>query len=205
MRKMTQRALGAAGFALVLATTGAFAQQTPPTRIRGVIEKVDGDTLTIKARNGSDMTVKMADNYAVMAFVKASMADIKPNSYIGVTAMPEADGTQRAIGVHIFTEAQRGTAEGFSAWDLRPNSTMTNAAVASVVTSVNGQEVIVKYKDGEKRVLIEKDTPIVAFAVGEKADIKPGAQIIIFAATKQPDGSLTANRINVGRGVTPPM
>ena len=184
---------------------GAFAQQTPPTRIRGVIEKVDGNTLTIKARNGSDMTVKMADNYAVMAFVKASMADIKPNSYIGVTAMPEADGTQRAIGVHIFMEAQRGTGEGFRAWDLRPNSTMTNAAVASAVTSVKGQEVMVKYKDGEKKVLIEKDTPIVAFAAGDKADIKPGAQIIIFAAAKQPDGSLTADRINVGRGVTPPM
>jgi outer membrane lipoprotein SlyB len=206
MRKMTQRAaLGAAGFALVLATTVAFAQQTPPTRIRGVIEKVDGNTLTIKARNGSDMTVKMADNYTVMAFVKASMADIKPNSYIGVTAMPEADGTQRAIGVHIFMETQRGTGEGFRAWDLRPNSTMTNAAVASAVTSVNGQEVMVKYKDGEKKVLIEKDTPIVAFAAGDKADIKPGAQIIIFAAAKQPDGSLTADRINVGRGVTPPM
>jgi hypothetical protein len=116
MRKMTQRAaLCAAGFALVLATTVAFAQQTPPTRIRGVIEKVDGNTLTIRTRNGSDMTVKMADNYTVMAFVKASMADIKPNSYIGVTAMPEADGTQRAIGVHIFMEAQRGTGEGFRA------------------------------------------------------------------------------------------
>ena len=151
------------------------------------------------------MTVKMADNYTVMAFVKASMADIKQILYIGVTAMPEADGTQRAIGVHIFMEAQRGTGEGFRAWDPRPNSTMTNAAVASAVTSVNGQEVMVKYKDGEKKVLIEKDTPIVAFAAGDKADIKPGAQIIIFAAAKQPDGSLTADRINVGRGVTPPM
>lgn len=203
-KNMTRRALGAAGIALLLATTGAVAQ-SPPTRVRGVVEKVDGNMITVKARDGSSMAIKMADNYAVMAFVKASMTDIKPNSYIGVTAMPEADGTQRAIGIHIFTEAQRGTGEGHRAWDLRPNSTMTNAAVASAVASVSGQEVMVKYKDGEKKVIIGNDTPIVAYAAADKGEVKPGAQIIIFAAKKEADGSLSADRINIGRGVTPPM
>src|SRR5476651_2249411 len=116
--KMSHKALIGAGLALVLASS-AFAQ-TPPTRIRGQIEKVDGSMLTIKARDGAMLNVKLADNARVMAYVKASPADIKPNSYIGVTAMPEADGTQRAIAIHIFQEGQRGTGEGHRPWDLKP-------------------------------------------------------------------------------------
>jgi hypothetical protein len=201
--KMSYRVLIGAGLALVLATS-AFAQ-TPPTRIRGQIEKVDGSMITIKARDGSMMNVKLADNARVMTFIKASSADIKPNSYIGVTAMPEADGTQKAIAVHIFLEAQRGAAEGFRQWDLRPNSTMTNANVESKVASVDGDVVIVKYKDGEKKVTIPKDTPVVAFAPGEMNEVKPGAQIIIFGAQKQADGTYTSPAINVGRDLTPPM
>jgi len=200
---ITRRALGAAAIVLLCATS-AFAQ-TPPTRIRGQIEKVDGNMVTVKARDGSMMNVKLADNVRIMAFVKASPADIKPNSYIGVTAMPEPDGTQKAIAVHIFLEAQRGTGEGFRQWDLRPNSTMTNANVESKVTSVDGDVVMVKYKDGEKKVIVPKDIPVVAYTQGEMSEVKPGAQIIIFAAQKQADGTFTAPAINVGRGVTPPM
>ena len=201
--KMSYRVLIGAGLALVLATS-AFAQ-TPPTRIRGEIEKVDGGMVTVKARDGSMMNVKLADNARIMAFVKASPADIKPNSYIGVTAMPEPDGTQKAIAVHIFLEGQRGTGEGFRQWDLRPNSTMTNANVESKVASVDGDVVMVKYKDGEKKVIVSKETPVVAYTPGEMSEVKPGAQIIIFAAQKQADGTYTAPAINVGRGVTPPM
>jgi hypothetical protein len=200
---MTRQALAAAAITLLFATTG-FAQ-TPPTRIRGEIEKVDGGMVTVKARDGSMMNVKLADNARVMAFVKASPADIKPNSYIGVTAMPEPDGTQKAIAVHIFLEGQRGTGEGFRQWDLRPNSTMTNANVESKVASVDGDVVMVKYKDGEKKVIISKDTPVVAYAPSEMSEVKPGAQIIIFAAQKQADGTYSAPAINIGRGVAPPM
>jgi hypothetical protein len=200
---MTRQVLAAAAITLLFATTGLA--QTPPTRIRGQIEKVDGGMVTVKARDGSMMNVKLADNVRVMAFTKASPADIKPNSYIGVTAMPEPDGTQKAIAVHIFLEAQRGTGEGFRQWDLRPNSTMTNANVESKVASVDGDVVVVKYKDGEKKVIISKDTPVVAYAPGEMSEVKPGAQIIIFAAQKQADGTYSAPAINVGRGVAPPM
>ena len=200
---MTRQAFAAAVITLLFATTG-FAQ-TPPTRIRGEIEKVDGGMVTVKARDGSMMNVKLADNARIMAFVKASPADIKPNSYIGVTAMPEPDGTQKAIAVHIFLEGQRGTGEGFRQWDLRPNSTMTNANVESKVASVDGDVVMVKYKDGEKKVIVSKDTPVVAYAPGEMSEVKPGAQIIIFAAQKQADGTYLAPAINIGRGVAPPM
>ena len=120
--------------------------------------------------------------------------------------MPEADGTQKAIAVHIFPEAQRGTGEGFRAWDLRPNSTMTNATVAETVAGTDGQNIMVKYKDGEKKVVVPPGTPIVAFVTADKAELKPGAKIIIFGAAKKDDGTLEANRINVGRdGITPPM
>ena len=207
MDRITRRAVGAAaiGFGLVVAASSAFAQQSPPVRVRGQIEKVDGDMLTVKARDGKELNIKLADNARIMAFVKASISDIKPNSYIGVTAMPQTDGSQKAIAIHIFSEAQRGTGEGFRPWDLQPGSTMTNAAVDTTVAGVDGQTVTVKYKDGEKKVVIPPSTPIVAYAPGDKAEIKPGAQIIIFAAQPQPDGSLVAPAINVGRDLTPPM
>jgi hypothetical protein len=117
------------GTGLAVAVAGVALAQQPPVRIRGEIEKVDGNTLTVKARDGAVLTVNVPDNVRVMNFVKASLADIKPNSYIGVTAMPQPDGSQKAIAIHIFLEAQRGTGEGHRPWDLRPGSTMTNAAV----------------------------------------------------------------------------
>ncbi|MGB6394725.1 MAG: hypothetical protein WBF73_03465 [Bradyrhizobium sp.] len=186
--------------------TAASAQQPPTVRVRGTIEAVDGATLSIKSREGSDVKVNITDNIAVTGVAKASLSDIKEGSYIGVSAMPEPDGTQKAIAVHIFPEAQRGAAEGFRPWDLRPNSTMTNATVAQTVAGVDGQTIMVKYKDGEKKVVVPPDTPIVAFAPGDKAEIKPGAKIIIFGATKKEDGTLETGRIAIGRdGIAPPM
>jgi len=184
----------------------ASAQQAPTVRIRGTIESVDGNTLAIKTREGTDVKVRMTDNVAVFAVVKTSLSEIKDGSYIGVTGMPEPDGTQKAIAVHIFPENQRGAAEGFRPWDARANSTMTNATVAQTVKGTDGQNITVKYKDGEKKVVVPPDTPIVTFIASDKSEIKPGAKLIIFGAAKKDDGSLEANRVNVGRdGITPPM
>src|SRR3977135_3153535 len=184
----------------------AWAQQPPPVRIRGTIEAVDGALLTVKSREGSDLKVRLTDNVAVFGVAKTAMSEIKQGSYIGVTAMPEPDGTQKAVAVHIFPENQRGAAEGFRPWDQRPGSTMTNATVAETVAGTDGQNILVKYKDGEKKVVVPPDTPIVTFVAGDKSELKPGAKIIIFGAVKQDDGVLEAIRFNVGRdGITPPM
>jgi hypothetical protein len=200
------RALLAALTVISAFATVAWAQQPPTVRIRGTIESVDGAMLMIKSREGTDMKVRVTDNVVVVGIAKSSLSEIKPNSYIGVSAMPEPDGTQKALAIHIFPEAQRGTGEGFRAWDLRPNSTMTNATVAETVSGTDGQNILVKYKDGEKKVVVPPETPIVAFVTGDKAELKAGAKIIIFGATKKDDGSLEAGRVGVGlNGITPPM
>src|ERR1700741_5660997 len=134
------------------------------------------------------MKVRGTDNVAVFGVAKTELSEIKEGSYIGVTAMPEPDGVQKAIAVHIFPENQRGAAEGFRPWDARPNSTMTNATVAETVAGTDGQKILVKYKDGEKKVLVPPDTPIVTFVEGDKSEMKPGAKLIIFGATKKDDG-----------------
>jgi hypothetical protein len=186
--------------------SAASAQQPPPVRIRGTIESVDGPMLMIKSREGTDMKVRMTDNVAVFGVAKTELSEIKPGSYIGVSAMPEPDGTQKALAVHIFPESQRGAAEGFRPWDLRAGSTMTNATVAETVGGTDGQNILVKYKDGEKKVVVPPGTPVVTFVAGDKSEVKPGAKIIIFGAVKKDDGVLEANRVNIGRdGITPPM
>ncbi len=190
----------------VLASS-AWAQKSPtPTRIRGTIESIDGKTLNIKTREGTDVKVNMTDDIGVIGIAKTSLSEIKQGSYIGVSAMPQPDGSQKALAVHIFPEAMRGASEGFKPWDLRPNSTMTNATVAETVAGVDGQVIDVKYKDGEKKVVVPPGTPIVAFVSGDKSEIKPGVKIIIFGTKKKDDGSLETNRIGVGLdGITPPM
>jgi hypothetical protein len=183
-----------------------WAQQPPPVRIRGTIESVDGSVIMIKSREGDSMKVRMTDNVAVFGVAKTELSEIKAGSYIGVSAMPEPDGTQKALAVHIFPESQRGAAEGFRPWDLKPNSTMTNATVAETVKGTDGQNILVKYKDGEKKVVVPPGTPVVTFVTGDKSEVKAGAKIIIFGAVKKDDGMLEANRVNVGRdGIMPPM
>jgi hypothetical protein len=208
MNQMTRRAFGVTGFAVLLVTSASFAQQQPPpVRIRGQIDKIEGDVLDIKARNGDMVKVKLVDPARVVGLVKASLADIQVGKFIGVTAMPQADGSQKAIAVHTFLDAQKGVVpDRHMPWDLQPGSTMTNAIVDTTVAGVDGQTIMVKYKDGEKKVIVPPNTPIVAYAPGDRSELKPGAQIIIFGATKQADGSLTTPAINVGRdGVVPPM
>ena len=196
---------------LVVMPALALAQQQqggpPPVRVRGTIEKVEGNTVTVKARDGKTEVVKLADNPRIIAMEKATLADIKVGSFIGVTAMPQPDGSQKAIGLHIFMDAQKGVvADRHFPWDREPGSTMTNADVATQVTGADGQTLTVKYKDGEKKVIVPPNTPIVRMAPGSKDDLKAGAQFIIMAAQKQPDGSLVAPAINVGRdGAAPPM
>jgi hypothetical protein len=192
--------------ALVLGFATAAAQGGKPARIRATVEKVDGNTLTVKDRKSAEMKVVTADKLRVQGFAKASLADISVDSYIGVTGMPEPDGTQKAIAIHIFAPAQRGVGEGFRPWDLRPNSTMTNAAVSSKIAGNNGNVLTMKYKGGEQKVVVTPDTAIVKVVPANKSEIKPGAHIIIMRANPQPDGSYKTGAIYVGlNGITPPM
>ena len=181
------------------------AQAQDTVRVRGTIVSIDGATYVIKARDGAELKVALADNAQIAAVVKASLADIKQGLFVGVTAMPQVDGSLSALEVHIFPEAMRGTGEGHYSWDLRPKSTMTNANVDQVVTAVDGQTLTLKYKDGEKKIFVAADTPIVAYVRGDINDLKPSAKVFI-AAVNQPDGTLQGRAWRIGRdGVTPPM
>lgn len=181
----------------------AIAQQAQTQRVMGTIEAVDGPTLTVKTRDGQTK-VNVTDNVAVFGVVKATFADLKTGAFIGVGAMPQPDGSQKAIRVMIFSESQRGTGEGHRPW-VQPGSTMTNATIDTTVASVDGQTLMVKYKDGEKKIIVPPGLDIQQYVVGEKSELKPGAAILITAAQKKPDGSLETNRVNVGRGGVVPQ
>ena len=201
---MTRRTLAAAAIGLAFTIGAAPAQQ--PGRIRGDIEKADGAVLALKTREGTMLTVKVADDARVSALVKASLADIKKDSFVGIAGMPQADGSVKAFSVHIFLPAQRGVvADRHGPWDARPGSTMTNAYVESVVQAKDGETLTVKYKEGEKKIVITSQTVIAAVAKGDKSELKAGAQVIIFASQKEPDGSLLAKVMYVGRDVQPAM
>ncbi len=193
--------------AMVAATsTFALAQKAPvPTRVRGAIERIDGDVITVKSRGGEDYKLHMIADLQVVDIVKASLSDVKVGSFIGATTVPGPDGAPKAVEVHIFPEAMRGTGEGSRPYDLKPNSSMTNATVAEDVVANDGHTLMVKYKGGEKKVDVSPDTPVVTFMPGEKSDLKVGAQVIAFMK-QLPDGSFETNRVSVGRdGLTPPM
>jgi hypothetical protein len=200
--KLTWRALAAAGFALVFAAA-ASAQQ--PTRIRGQIEKAEGGMLVLKTRDGASLNVKVADDARVAALNKASVTDIKKDDYIGVAGMTEGDKVT-AFSVHIFLPQQKGVVpDRHGPWDARPGSTMTNAYVESIVKEKDGDQIKVKYKDGEKTVVITPQTAVTAVAPGNKDELKAGAQIIIMQSEKQGDGSVLAKVLYVGHGLTPAM
>jgi hypothetical protein len=191
---------------LIFAASIAAAQQPGTVRVRGTIESVDGPMLTVKTREAAMMKVKLADNAPVRAVIRASPTDVKQGSFIGVTVMPQVDGNQKAVEIHIFPEAMRGTGEGHRPWDLMPNSTMTNATVGNEVASVEGPKLVLKYKDGEKTIVVPPNVTVVTFVPATTADLKPGEKIFVAAATKEPDGTLDAPNVTVGRdGVNPPM
>jgi hypothetical protein len=199
-----QRTLAAASLALVCIALPAAAQET--VRIRGTIESIDGPVYTVKNRDGAEMKLTISDPGLYVAVVKSAMADIKPGMFVGATGMTQPDGSQKAIEVHIFPESMRGTGEGHYDWDLKPNSKMTNANVEQTVAGVDGPILTVKYKDGEKKVVVTAETAVVAFAVGDRNDLKPGTKVYVSAGKKQADGSVQTPRLVYGKdGLTPPM
>ncbi len=197
--------------AIVIAATFLFgfasaAAAQERVRVRGAIEKLEGNVLTVKTREGPVVAIKLADNFGVGGLISAKLEDIKQNTYVGIAALPQPDGKLRALEVLIFPEAMRGTSEGHFVWDLVPESTMTNATVTESVLRTENNTLVVKYKDGEKTVIVPPNAPIVTAVPADKSDLKAGAKIFIAAAIRQPDGTLTAMRVTVGlNGLTPPM
>jgi len=198
MTMMTRRTLGASAVALLFAASFAAAQAPQMVRVRATLEDVSVPMLTAKARDGAEMKIKLADNAPVNEVVKASLSDIKPDSYIAVTAMPQPDGSQKAVAILIFPEAMRGVGEGHRPWDLEPNSTMTNATVAEQVAGTDGQTVTVKYKDGDKKILVTPATIIVTYKKSAASDLKAGQKIFVAGAKKLDDGTLEAPNVAYG-------
>src|SRR5262245_5297487 len=192
----TMRILAVAAIAALVASA-ASAQQA--TRVRGTVEALDGNMLMVKARDGATLHVMLTNNAQVIGVVKATLADIKEGAFIGSGAVPQADGSQKAVEVHIFPEWMRGTGEGHRPWGGASNGAMTNGTAGATVTGVEGGTVTVKYKDGEKKVIVAPGTPIVRYEVGGRNDLKAGAAVTITNATRKPAGSLEAARVNVGR------
>jgi hypothetical protein len=198
MTIVTRRMLGASAFAVLFAASYALAQAPDMVRVRATVESVDGSTITAKARDGAEMKIKLADNAPVNEVVKVPLSDIKANSFIAITAMPQPDGSQKATAIIIFPEGMRGVGEGHRPWDFQPNSTMTNATVDNQVTSVDGQKITVKYKDGEKTILTTPQTEVATYEKKSLADLKPGQKIFIAATKKQADGTLLAPNVSFG-------
>jgi hypothetical protein len=204
MRKITRRTLGASALALlgaavlIAAQQPLQAQQPQTVRVRATIDSVNGQTLAAKSRDGAMMKIQLAANAPVNQVVKASLSDIKQGDYIAITAMPQPDGSQKAVAILIFPEALRGVGEGHRPWDLQPNSTMTNATVASQVKNVDGTTLTVTYKGGQQKVVVPSSAEIVAYKKASAADLKPGQKIFIAAAKKLPDGNLEAPNVAFG-------
>ena len=176
-----------------------------PVRVAGTVESFDGQVLAVKSPKLGEVKVNLTANATVFGVAKATLADVKPGSYIGVGAMPQPDGSQRAMQVTVLAESQRGLSEGHRPWDAKPNSTMTNGTVDQTVAGIDGQVLTVKYRDGEKKIIVPPDAAIQAYVVSDKGELKPGAHIAIVRAVKKPDGSLETDRVNVGRGEVVPQ
>jgi len=209
MNKLTRRMFGASSLAVLLAPRAGFAQQSPPVRVRGTVEGVDGDTVTVKSRDGAELKLKLKDNATVRAVIPAKITDIKAGTSVGVTSAPQADGSLSAIEVHIFPAGQNINQAHFN-WDLMPNTFMTNGPVQTSVAAVDGQTLTVQYKSGdkvdEKQIKVTPKTAIVGYEPATKADLKPGVKVFVAAAPKLPDGSLEVANISYGKdGMTPPM
>jgi hypothetical protein len=204
MSGMIQRTLAALSFASICFALPASAQET--VRIRGTIERIEGPVYVVKNRDGAELKLTMTDNPLFVAIVKSTMADIKPGMFVGSTGISQPDGSQKAIEVHIFPESMRGTGEGHYDWDLKPQTKMTNANVEQTVAGVDGPILSVKYKGGEKKLLVTPETAVVTYVTGNKDDLKPGTRIFVAAAKKQPDGTVQTPRITYGKdGLVPPM
>ncbi len=194
-----------ARFALALVFCGAAgmasAQGTPPAattvRVRGTIQAVDPTTLTVKDRSGEVVELVLPDKLTVVEVYPMALADIQPGSFIGTAAMPQADGSQKAIAVTVFPESARGLGEGHRPFDLLPQSTMTNATVVEVKASPQGRTLEVKYKDGSQRIVVPEGAPVVSFRPADRSLLVHGASVSLSAQLV--DGRPTTYRISVGR------
>jgi len=197
--------LAGAALGLIAGAMDVAVAQTPmPTRLRATIDSVTATTLTVTPRNGGSTIIQLPANVRISGITVAKIDDIKPGSYIGTAAAPQPDGTQKALEVHVFPPSMAGSGEGFRPWDSAPSSTMTNGTVGDLVGS-HGRTLTVKYKGGEKTVIVPEDVPIVSIEPGTRMLLVPGAHVIVFA-NKSADGALTAMSLNVGEnGLTPPM
>jgi hypothetical protein len=194
----TLRLLVAFGFALISFALPATAQDT--VRVRGTIERIEGPVFVVKARDGAELKLTVTEDHPLfVVIVPGKMSDIKPGMYVGSAGTMQEDGTQKAIEVHIFPESMRGTGDGHYDWDLLPKSKMTNGNVEQAVTGVDGPMLSVKYKDGEKKLVVTPQTVVVTYEMGKREDIQPGTKIFVSAAKKQPDGTLQTPRITYGR------
>jgi hypothetical protein len=200
MNKITSRIAFSAAFVAALAVSSAWAQQpkAETVRVKGKIESADASSITVKTKD-ANVKVAVNDKTKVLVIGKGTIADIKKGSYVGVGAMPQADGSQKAIRVMIFAPSQNGIGEGHRPWD-KPGTTMTNATVDTTASSVDGEVLTVKYKGGEKKIIIGADAEILLRTDGSHSDLKAGANVDVPAATKNPDGTLETARVDVGRG-----
>lgn len=189
-----------AAAALAAFANGASAQQQgadPPVRLRGTVQSATPETLTVKERRGETVVLGLSDKLVVQEVYPIELGDIKPGSFIGTAAMPQPDGTQRAIAVTVFPESARGVGEGSRPFDLQPDSTMTNATVADLVEAPSGRTLRLKYKDGEKTIVVPAGAPVVSFRPGDRSLLVPGASVSMTA--QMVDGTPTAQRINAGK------
>ncbi|HEY7247384.1 MAG TPA: hypothetical protein VH678_26225 [Xanthobacteraceae bacterium] len=203
---MSRRRLCTAALGLLPIASAGWAQQPPPARLRGTIAAIEGNTLTVKPVSGSETKVVLADKALIVAVVKATLADVKEGTFLGSAAIPQADGTQKAVEVHIFPEEMRGTGEGHRPYPPVANGTMTNGtASGATVSGVEGSTITVKYKGGEKKIIVPPEAPVLRYEIGNRADLAQGAHFTVLAATKKPDGTFETSRINVGRNGAVPQ
>jgi hypothetical protein len=180
------------------------ADDAKPMRVRGAITAIEGDLLKVHSNRGEDLQVKLTKDTQVRGVTLAQVSEIKPGSYIGSAAVPQADGTLKALEVHVFPPEMAGTGDGHRAFDLGKDSTMTNGSVGDLVTT-NGRSITVNYKGGQKTIVIPDDVPIVNLVPGDRSLLKPGVKVVL-QAQKADDGALNAMSISAGEnGVTPPM
>lgn len=189
----------------IISASAQNSVQDKPVRVTGTVESFDGQVLAVKSPKLGEVKVNLTANATVFGVANATLADVKPGSYIGVGAMPQPDGSQRAMQVTVLAESQRGLGEGHRPWDAKPDSTMTNGTVDQTVAGVDGQVMMVKYQGGEKKIIVPPDAVIRAYMIGDKNELKSGAHIAIVRAVKKPDGSLETDRVNVGRGEVVPQ
>jgi hypothetical protein len=205
MKSTIRSLLIAAAAASIVLPSAALAAGTT-SNVRGTIEHVSGDTMQVKDSKGASVTVRLAQNAKIVSVSKASLADVKPGTFIGTAAMPQPDGGLQAMEIHIFPESMRGTGEGSREWDAGPGSSMTNGTVGQKVDKVEGNRLAVKYRGGDKAVTVAPSTKVVALVPGDRNDLKPNEKVFIPAAIAVGNGSFEANRVTVGKdGVAPPM